>query len=39
MRWSTYSRLEQRFDTYEEILDDHLIGVIARLMGPSAGPG
>jgi hypothetical protein len=33
MRWSTYLRLEQRFDRYEEVLDDHLIGVIARLMG------
>jgi hypothetical protein len=37
MRWSTYSRLEERFDTYEEVLDDRLIGVIARLPGLAAG--
>jgi hypothetical protein len=31
MRWSTYSRLEQRFDIYEEILDDNLVGLVARM--------
>jgi hypothetical protein len=36
MRCTTYRRIEERFDTYEEILDDHLIGVIARLMGQTA---
>jgi hypothetical protein len=37
MRCTTYRRLEERFDAYEEILDDRLIGVIARLPGLAAG--
>jgi hypothetical protein len=32
MRWSTYLRLEERFDRYEEVLDNHLIGAFARFM-------
>jgi hypothetical protein len=32
MRWSTYQRFVERFDQYEDSLDDHLIGVVARLM-------
>jgi hypothetical protein len=32
MRWSTYLRLEARFDRYEDVLDDHLIGAFARFM-------
>jgi hypothetical protein len=32
MRWSTYNRYVHRFDSYEDILDRHTIGVAARLM-------
>jgi hypothetical protein len=32
MRWSTYNRYVHRFDSYEDILDQHTIGVAARLM-------
>jgi hypothetical protein len=39
MRWSTYGRLEDRFDNYEDVLDDHVIGVVARLMGRTGEPG
>jgi hypothetical protein len=39
VRWSTYGRLDEWFDRYEEVLDDHLIGVIASLMAMTAKPG
>jgi hypothetical protein len=39
IRWSTYGRLEERFDRYEEVLDDYLKGVIASLMALTAKPG
>ncbi|MGD9671760.1 MAG: hypothetical protein AB7U75_22390 [Hyphomicrobiaceae bacterium] len=39
MRWSTYDRLEERFDHYEWILDDHLMGLVARLMALDAKRG
>jgi hypothetical protein len=39
MRWSTYSRLEERFDTYEEILDDYLIGLMDLLEALEGKPG
>ena len=32
MRWSTYRRHMERFDRYEETLENHLVGVVARLM-------
>lgn len=38
-RWSTYARLEERFDHYESILDDHLIGVVGRLMARTGKAG
>jgi hypothetical protein len=31
MRWSTYSRLEDRFDRYEDVLDAYTISLLARL--------
>jgi hypothetical protein len=39
MRWNICTRLEERFDHYEWILDDHLIGVVARLMALDAKRG
>jgi hypothetical protein len=39
MHWSTYSRLEERFDSYEEILDDYLIGLMDCLEALEAEPG
>ena len=39
LRWNICTRLEERFDRYEGILDDHLIGVIARLMALTNKPG
>ena len=39
MRWSTYSRLEEKYDHYEWILDDHLIGVVAHLVALDAKRG
>jgi hypothetical protein len=39
MRWSTCARLEQRYDRYDDVLDDHLIGVVARLMKLTNRPG
>jgi hypothetical protein len=32
MRWSTYNQHVERFDRYEDTLDDHLFGTVARLM-------
>ncbi len=33
MRWSTYNRLEARFDHYEDVLDTGLLEIAARLLG------
>jgi hypothetical protein len=33
MRWSTYNRLVERFDSYEEILDRGIAGLMARFLG------
>jgi len=32
MRWATYNRFEERFDHYEDILDDGCAGLLARLL-------
>ncbi|MBR0974318.1 hypothetical protein JQ572_27345 [Bradyrhizobium japonicum] len=32
MRWATYSRFEERFDHYEDILDDGCAALVARLL-------
>jgi hypothetical protein len=39
VRWSTYRRLEQRFDRYEGILDNHLTGLMDLLEALEAKPG
>jgi hypothetical protein len=39
MRWSTYNRLEERFDSYEEILDNHLTGLMDLLEALEGKPG
>jgi hypothetical protein len=33
MRWSTYKRYEEKYDHYEDILDEHICTVFARLLG------
>jgi hypothetical protein len=35
MRWRTYNRLVQRFDSYQEILDQGVPELMAKLFGPS----
>ena len=32
MRWATYRRLEDRFEQYDEVIEDHFVGAIGRLM-------
>ena len=39
MRWSTYSRLEERFERYEQMLDNHLIGLMDLLEALEGKPG
>ena len=39
MRWTTYSRLEEKYDHYEWVLNDHLIGLVARLTALDAKRG
>jgi hypothetical protein len=31
-RWATYRRLVDRFERYDEVVDDHFVGAIGRLM-------
>lgn len=33
MRWNTYRRAEEKFDRYEAILDEGLVGLVARFTG------
>jgi hypothetical protein len=33
MRWCTYNRYEQKFDAYENVLDQGTFALVARLMG------
>ena len=33
MRWSTYNRLVDRYDAYEEILDRGIAELMAKLLG------
>ena len=33
MRWKTYNRYVERFDRYEDILNDGIIELMAKLMG------
>jgi hypothetical protein len=33
MRWSTYNRFVERFDSYEEILDRGIVELMAKLLG------
>ena len=33
MRWKTYNRYEQKFDRYEEILDQGCLAAAAKLVG------
>src|SRR5262245_64587302 len=35
MRWRTYNRLADRFDSYQEILDEGVPELLAKLFGPS----
>jgi hypothetical protein len=39
MRWSSYGRLEDRFDSYEDVLDDNLVGLFARMTVLTKRPG
>ena len=39
MRWSTYKRFEERFDRYEQILDNYLIGLMDLLEALEGKPG
>jgi hypothetical protein len=32
MRWATYRRLVDRFERYDEVVDDHFVGAIGWLM-------
>jgi hypothetical protein len=32
MRWHTYNRHEHKFDTYENVLNQHTFAVVARFM-------
>jgi hypothetical protein len=33
MRWSTYKRYEEKYDYYEDILDERTFTVVARFLG------
>jgi hypothetical protein len=33
MRWSTYNRLVEKFDSYEEVLDRGIAELMAKLLG------
>lgn len=33
MRWQTYNRHEEKFDTYEDVIDQRLFAVAARIFG------
>jgi hypothetical protein len=33
MRWRTYYRHEEKFDAYEDVIDQRLIAFAARLIG------
>jgi hypothetical protein len=35
MRWRTYNRLVERYDAYEDILNDGIIELMAQLLGRS----
>jgi hypothetical protein len=35
MRWRTYNLYVQRYDRYEDILDQGIIPLIAKFLGPS----
>jgi hypothetical protein len=37
MRWSTYNRIEEKFNEYESILDEGLVALVVRL-GGDIGP-
>jgi hypothetical protein len=32
MRWATYRRLVDQFDRYDEVVEDHFVGTIGRLI-------
>jgi hypothetical protein len=33
MRWRTYNRYVERYDAYEDILDQRIVSLAAKLMG------
>jgi hypothetical protein len=35
MRWRTYNRYVERYDAYEDILNDRIIELMAQLLGRS----